>query len=201
VTTEATCAGNDFVWTWGGSAACTSGPNSYNVTADNACVTIFGSNTTLAAFNKWDRVPQGGVCSAAGVADSTKATTTAVRECVPNDGACAVPSVNDRVCVPGDPDGGTCAGVFSVPLVVGDAAKLECAACGCSRTGLCHVEYHGNDTCTDMRYEREADGTCIQTGTPSIQTIKVYPKNLVCNTTPGAATASLTNAKTLCCTP
>ena len=201
VTQEPSCAGANFVWTWGGSSSCTDGPAAYNVTADNACVQIFGSNTGLAAYNKWDRLPAGGTCTAPPAPTDAGVTATAVRQCVPNPTACPSPSTSDRVCVPADPDGGACSGTFSVPLVVGDQTTVTCGACSCTRTGQCHVEYHGNSTCTDKRYERNADGTCIATGSPSMQRIKVYPTSLVCNTTPGSATAGLANQRTLCCTP
>lgn len=201
VTQEATCAGASFVWTWGGSSSCSNGPASYNVTADNACIEIFGSNTTLAAYNHWNRQPTGGTCAAAGVPADGGVTSTPVRQCVPNPSACPVVASGDRICVPADPDGGACSGTFSAAVVVGDEATLDCAPCACTRTGQCHVEYHGNSTCTDKRYERNADGTCITTGTPSIQRIKVYPTSMVCNSVPGAATAGLANQRTLCCTP
>jgi hypothetical protein len=202
VTKEASCAGANFVWTWGGNSACVPGASTYDVTADNACIMIFAGSTTIAAYNEWDRTPQGGVCSAPKVVDAGSVTSTPVRQCVADPNACAVLSEADRVCVPGDPDGGACSGVFSVPMVVGDSAAVDCTACTCTRSGLCHLEYHDDPACADTAvYEREADGTCTSTGKPKIQSIKVYPKGLVCNTTPGTATASLTNTRTLCCKP
>jgi len=92
--------------------------------------------------------------------------------------------------------------MYSTRIVVGDGATLTCAGCGCTRTAVgCNVEYHDNATCTHKVYERLADNTCVMTGQPTIGALKVYPKNVTCATTPGAATASLSNAQALCCTP
>ncbi len=203
-TAEPTCAGANFTWTWGSSTSCTSGPANYDVTADNACITIFGNSTTIAAYNRWSRVPQGGTCTAAAVADGKKVTTTAIRQCVPNTNAdvCAAVSAGQRACVPGDLDGGACGGKYPVSVVVGDGATVTCARCGCVRTAsACNVEYHDTSDCSGTKkLERPADNSCIPTGTPSMRAIKVYPMNVTCAATPGAPTASLTNARALCCT-
>jgi hypothetical protein len=204
-TTEPTCAGPNFTWTWGPSNTCTVGPANYNVTADNACVVIFANmSTTIDVYNRWNRVPQGGSCTAAAVADTTKLTTTAVRQCIPTaSGLCAAVSGGQRTCVPGDVDGGACTGMFSVPVVVGDGASLGCEACGCARTATaCNVEYHDTLDCSaTKKYERLADNQCLPTGTPMIRAIKVYPTPATCVATPGLATAGLTKSRMLCCTP
>jgi hypothetical protein len=203
-TSDPSCAGGSFTWTWGSTSSCTPGTQDYTVPS-NGCFSVFGGNTTIAAYNAWKvRAPQGGACTAPSVAFTAKVTTTAVRQCVPNSGVdvCAAIASGQRACVAADPDGGTCAGTFSVPLVVGDGATVSCEACGCTRTATaCNVEYHSDSTCTNKKLERPADGLCDATGTPSIQSIKVVPLNVTCTPTPGAATASLTNARTLCCTP
>jgi hypothetical protein len=204
-TADPSCAGANFTWRWGSSASCTDGPADYNVTANNACVEIFNpNNVTIAAYNRWVvRVPSGGACTAAPVTDPTKVATTAIRHCVPNATAdlCAAISPGHRMCVPAV---GTsaCSGTFSVPVVVGDGSTLTCGACGCARTATaCNVEYHGNTSCTSKLLERPADGTCIATGQPSMRSIKVYPINPTCTSTPGTPTASLTNPRSMCCTP
>jgi hypothetical protein len=175
------------------------------VTADNQCVVVETSNTQIDYYNRWNRVPKGGSCTAAALGDATKVTTTAVRQCVPNAsaGVCAAVAAGQRTCVPSDLDGGACTGMFSVPVVVGDTASLTCANCGCTRTAsACNVEYHDTHDCSAAKlYERLADDTCVMTGRPYIQAIKVYPKNVTCAATPGLATAGLANSRTLCCTP
>jgi hypothetical protein len=126
-----------------------------------------------------------------------------MRQCVPNAGTdlCAAIS-GQRVCVAGPTDGGACSGTFSNPVVVGDGATVACGGCTCVRAATaCNVEYHDNSGCTSKKLERLADGKCIDTGQPSIRSIKVYPMNVTCTATAGAATASLTNARVLCCTP
>ena len=202
-TSAPSCAGANFTWAWGSTTSCASGPQDYDVTADNACVPIFGNNTTIAAYNTWARVPTQGACTASTVADVTKVATTAVRQCVPDAVAsfCPTTAGGQRACVPADPTG-ACSGVFSTPLVVGDGATVTCADCGCTHTATaCNVEYHDNTSCTSKKLERLADGQCIPTGQPSVRSIKVYPTNVACTPTPGASKVSLTNERVLCCTP
>ena len=205
-TAEPTCAGNNFTWRWGPDNGCNSGPADYDVTADNAFVIIYptGPLVQIDVYNRWNRTPQPGSCTASGVGVPGKLATTTVRQCVPNANAdvCAAVTSGQRLCVPSDLDGGACTGMYSTRIVVGDGANLTCAACACARTATaCDVEYHDNETCTSKVYERLADNTCIMTGRPSIRAIKVYPKNVACTTTPGTASASLSNARALCCTP
>ena len=203
-TSEPSCAGNNFTWTWGGTNTCTSGTQNYDVTADNACIVIFTSPTPIDVYNRWNRAPKPGSCTAAGVGDAAKLRTTTIRQCIPNASGdvCAAVTSGQRLCVPADLDGGACTGMYSTRIVVGDGAHLTCEGCSCARTATsCNVEYHGDATCTNKLYERPADNTCVTTGQPTMRAIKVYPTNVACATTPGAATASLSNARALCCTP
>lgn len=170
------------------------------MTADNACVPVTaGVNTQLDYYNRWTRAPIAGTCTAPKVVDALKVATTHVRQCVPNPNSRVCRGADDRICVPAAA-GATCSGAFAVPVVVGDGANVECGACTCARTATaCHIEYHNNATCSDMRYQRDADGQCLATGRPLTYTIKVYPTGATCAISPGTATASLVNARTLCC--
>ena len=97
-----------------------------------------------------------------------------------------------------------CAAPFSEAVAVGDGANVACATCGCTRTGTtCKIDYHGTNDCSDgVKMTTNATGVC--TGTNNAQNVnhfKMYASGLTCNRTPGAATPSLTNPKTLCCKP
>ena len=59
-----------------------------------------------------------------------------------------------------------------------------------------HAHRHG------VKMTTNATGVC--TGTNNAQNVnhfKMYASGLTCNRTPGAATPSLSNPKTLCCKP
>ncbi len=206
VSTEATCAGPNFTWHWASNNTCAPNMQSYTVPATaNPCIVLYSGDTSqIDVYNLWDRTPTPGVCTAAGVGDPAKVAATPIRQCVPNANAdvCAAAASSQRVCVPADLDGGACTGMYSARIVVGDAPTLTCGACGCTRTAAdCNVEYHDNATCTHMVYQRPADNTCQLTGQPTIAALKVYARNFKCSTTVGTATASLSNARALCCTP
>lgn len=200
--TNPSCAGADLDVTWGGSNSCGSGADSYTIT-DNACIDWGYGQFSVVDYHGWElRTPTAGSCTAGPVTDVTKVTSTPVRTCVPSneDSICAAQLSGQRLCVESS---GACSGVFSQAVAVGDQATVACGACGCSRTSTkCVVEYHSNSTCTNLRYTAEANGVCTRTNNAtSVQYLKVFAATPTCASTPGAATPSVTNPKTLCCTP
>ena len=195
------CAGASFTWHWSSDNLCTANMKSYNVPNDGACVPVTaGVNTKLDVYNMWSRTPIAGTCTAAKAPALEKVTTKTFHQCAPNPGGTFCRGSDARVCVPGD-SSGTCPTAFPVALVVGDGPKLDCGECTCERKATaCHIEYHNDASCTTKQYERDADGQCLKTGQPVTYTIKMFPTGATCTTVAGAATASLTDSRTLCCT-
>lgn len=201
--TAPSCAGTGLGVSWGGSNACGTSSDKYDIT-DNACIDWGYGTFDLVAYHRWQaRTPAPGTCTATKIEDAAKVTATAVRTCTgaTAEATCTAVLAGARVCI--ESDGGACAAPFASPLHVGDAPALACAECGCTHTATkCTVEYHGNSSCTDLKYTTEANGVCTRTNdAQNVQYLKVYPGGVTCNATPGAATASLTNPRTLCCTP
>lgn len=199
--TNPSCAGNNLRVSWGSSNACGAGSDMYNIT-DNACIDWGYGSFTLVDYHGWmQRAPAAGTCTATAVADISKVTATAVRQCVGGSAGavCAAEAAGERLCVPSG--GAACGGSYPVTLAVGDVPTLACGACACSRTATsCTVEYHGNSSCTQLRYTAQANGQCVRTNNASgVQYLKVFPTGVTCNATPGNATPGVTNARTLCC--
>lgn len=201
--TNPSCNGVNLGVTWGGSNSCGSGNDSYDVT-DNICIDWGYGTFSLVAYHAWNaRTPTAGSCTAASTPDATKVTTSAFRHCVPTSASavCEAQASGQKLCI--DSGGAACAGAFSKTVVAGDTGSVTCAACACSRTSAkCTVEYHTDSNCTQLRYTTEANGTCTRTNdATNVRYLKVFPSPATCNATPGAATPSLTNAKTFCCMP
>lgn len=202
ITNQGTCNGNNLLWEWGPDD-CNPSQESFTFSPPDCFVRYTNGPVGLAAFNRWPTItPSAGTCTAPAAAHADKVTTTPVRQCLPNAGACVTPFAGDRVCVPADA-GAACSGTYSVALVVGDSANVQCAACTtCATTGaVCTIEYHGNSTCTNKVYERAANGQCMATGSPQTEAFKLVAKGATCNATPGTATAGMNGAKNYCCTP
>ena len=205
-TTARSCAATgSVVLTYSTVAGCdgAGGTNSYVVNADNGC---FAANATfnISPFNAWtSRTPSAGACTAPGVADPSKVTTTKLRTCAPSSQAvvCSALTARRRLCT--EALGGGCGGDFPLAVSAGDRFDVACAPCGCQLpAGRCVVEYHGNSTCTNLKFTSELDGMCKATnGANNVSHFKVYPSAEDCSLTPGAATATLVASKQYCCTP
>lgn len=185
-----------------GNSSCNEGTLNYANVPNETC-TDFGVGTvTQADYERWPaRTPTGGTCTAAAMPDQTKVTSTPLRRCVASapEAACLVPSAGQKKCIEST---APCGGDFPVTVAYGSAAQVECAACGCTRgaTG-CVVEHFSDGACTMMRYQQTLDGTCQRTDdATNVRYFKVRATGLTCISTPGAATASLANPRTLCCT-
>lgn len=196
------CAAN-VTQMYGGSNTC---PNTYTTfgVSDGACTDFNAGTFTTDAFNKWTAVtPKAGTCSAQATADPSKVVTDKLRHCVADSQAafCSAVARGSRACIPAT-TGGSCVGAYTIPVVVADAPSLTCT-CTCSRkASQCVVEYHGNSTCTDLRYTTALDGQCKATGNaPNVNHFKVYPENPTCDVTPAVMATGLTNPRTICCKP
>lgn len=201
--TAPSCAGDNLEVTWGGTNACATSSAKYDVT-DGTCIDWGYGSFDLVAYHGWQkRNPTAGTCTAAKIEDASKVTTTALRTCAgaPAEAACSAVLAGARVCI--EADGGACAAPFSETIHVGDGTTLACADCGCAHTATkCTVEYHGNSSCTQLKYTTEANGVCARTNdAKNVEFFKVTPTGVTCTATPGAASVSLTNTRTLCCTP
>jgi hypothetical protein len=202
VTSQGSCNGNNVLWEWGGDATCEPSQEVQNFVPPT-CYVKYGGPTNLAAYNRWPTItPSGVTCNESLAVHEDKVTSTSVRQCVVNAGACVGAYAGDRVCVPAE-QGASCPEPYSVALTVGDSATAQCSPCTqCATNGAaCIIEYHGNNTCTNKLFERPANGTCMATGPQGTWAFKLIAKGATCSTLPGTATASLVNAKSYCCTP
>lgn len=202
-TTAPSCAGNDLGVSWGSNDACGASSDSFDIT-DGACIDWGYGIFDLVQYHRWQaRTPTAGACTAAKVEDAAKVTSTEVRTCTgaAEGVACTAVLAGARVCT--ESAGGACAAPFSVELDVGDGVSLACGDCGCTHAATkCTVEYHGDATCTQLKYTTEANGVCTRTNdAQNVQYLKVYPGGVTCTATAGAPTTSLTNPRRLCCTP
>lgn len=203
VSSEPSCAGADLRWEWGGNSACTDGPELYNITGDRNCITLYapGPPRQIAAFNHWDRKPRAGACTATAAVDSSKVAFNKVRTCTPEaTTACAAPrTANQRLCVV---TSGVCTGELSERVVIGDEPAARCESCGCTRTSTeCVIDYFSDEGCNNLVHTHKADGNCAATNSPTLAAIRVFPSPPTCNLTPTKPLLTVTNERTLCCTP
>lgn len=201
-TAPPTCSGA-VTFSWGGTNNCVRGALVYN--ASSAC-TWFGFTFTAADYNRWSAlVPAAGSCTAQKQENPQNVTTSPIKRCLippqSTELACAAEQAGGyRLCVP---YGAGCSGKYSALVEVGTGATVSCAACSCALTATtCTVEYHGNNTCTNLKYTRALDGQCTATGNPQDSShFTAYPTNSTCTTSPGTATPGLAAATRMCCTP
>jgi hypothetical protein len=171
--------------------------------ADDTC-TDFGLGTfTLVAYDQWSaRTPTGGSCTATPTTDASKSSSTTLRACVANDAttACRPPAPGERKCVVSE--GTPCGGEYPNAVEGGDSVTIACGACTCARSATkCIVDYFSDGACnTTPRWTQDLDGVCRQTNSATnVRYFKVHATGLTCTATADAATASLTNPRTLCC--
>jgi hypothetical protein len=201
-TANPTCNVGAISVDYGDTASCAVNTLAYP-TASESC-TDFGLGTvTQAPYEKWQaRAPAGGACTAAAITDTTKATSTTIRRCVATtaEAACLPSSTVLRKCVESS---APCGGEYSIAIVVGDGAAASCAECTCTRGATkCVVEHFTDGACTQLRYQQDLDGACQRTDdATNVHYFKVRAEGLTCVASPGAASAALTNPKTLCCIP
>lgn len=176
----------------------------YNFNPQGDACTDFGLGTfNLISWNSYSaRTPTGGTCTAAATTDPTKAGSTPLKACVASTpaSACADAGAGERKCI--ESAGAPCGGEYPNAITIGDSAAVTCGACGCTRgAAKCVVDLYSDALCaTASKYTQDADGICHQTNSANgVRYFKVHASGLTCNATPGAATATLVNSRTLCC--
>jgi hypothetical protein len=184
-------------------ASCNQDTLSYPNVPNATCIDFgFDQAVTQAAYERWPaRTPSGGACTAASMVDQTKATATSLRRCVASgEAACLAPSATQKKCIESTEP---CTGEYPVAITYGGAPTVACSACGCTRgaTG-CVVEHFSDVACTDVRYQQALDGLCQRTDdATNVRYFEVRAIGLTCVATAGTPTVTLTNPRTLCCTP
>jgi len=204
-TKNPTCSTAAIAFSAGATNACNEISRTHNNVTDNVC-TDFGAGgaVTLTGFHRWGSLaPQAGTCTAASMRDATKVTTTMLKECAPQNAkaACDALAANARVCI--ERGAGSCGGAFPVAAIVGSGGDVACADCSCVRGASgCVADYHGNSNCGDgVKHTHPLNNTCAGTnGASGVAYFKLRASGVTCVATAGAATPTLKNARTLCCT-
>lgn len=176
-----------------------------------------GDVSNLANYGNFTVIQDKGTCSAPGIPDDTKISTTAVRICEPSsectEDACrgvdqpdlhyCIAHVGNVQCPTGSP--------FTHPSIVAAKASLTCSPCGCENQGTCEsakIDYFTDGACQAKVATRVVDGTCraiqVEQGQQQKASYYVYtatPKEKLVVTTDSSPGAELdsTSQRTICC--
>lgn len=212
VTQPPTCGGGTVLRNLDtGNASCSQIATTLNMTGGGTCdqfpnffITLQGKN-----YQTIPPGPKGGVCQFDAKSDTSKVTAAEGRICEPPPSCQGDICKMQNICITHDGNV-DCPVEFANKRLVGDAPKLECAACGgaCDVKGACSgtLNMYTDDSCSQGKIDFPADATCAPSPNGNNMqyrsgSLTTSVKNAGCAQIPPASAASvkLDAPTTVCC--